>query len=978
MKNHTSTDAFYERMRTLADVNKNSIKESQNRGLGTLIDYKRAADGVAYGIIKENHHYYVKKGGIKNDPNVADFAYIGGLENLTNFQYKSLAEADKQRNMLFHTINEAVSLRPSNNGSKKRLNEDRAGEEIGSAEEKLGDLDAATAAADSADVPLAPDNGDEEMAAGLQAEPTGGEMPDMGGEEEMPDMGGEEEIPDMGGEEVPEVPADDANKELEKGIGKITNTIRKTELEPAQIKSYLKSFIQAFKDKLPELEIEERKDIANLIIKIVPPEDIADLEGNVDDTDAEEVEEETCSECGRFTEFAKSRGYDSAEALMECGEEEVTNLVSGYANAHNDGMNDGDVDGVALVIKIVNPEILNKLKSDYGHDDYAQKLEPQVNAMSESTEEENIAKLNELFGGLGALGRAAGSAIGKGVSAVGKGIGNAAVSAGQAVGGAVQRGAQAVGNAATGAAQAVGQAGQRVGQAVQQGAEKVSQTYHGGEVSGEVKRLEGLANDLGSQVAALNTRLKKAGQEEVNVQKLIAGITNQVRSGKGASVAGTTAGAGIQKENTDPAYTETQPLYEEDDDDCEGEYQVGTYDGEYLFSVSGKKVVEVPDATYFNSCEEDEMNDFAQKMANTYNEKVRIYSFESGSQRGFDVFNPNVIKEADNNVEDNEGDEDNFFAPAAQSLGVGVVKPDGAPTTISVTSQNGTKVDVGLNEVFKQLRKAMNEAKAKNNVNEISTGLADKASNAAWKATSKAQNNRDSVGSSVKQSQARKFNNYINPQIRGMIQSQLNPSRIIKYDGGIFVGLNSAGGEVGIMFTGECNGYEFASGNDASQLDQNTLRKIKYLVPKIAADFNSQKKAPNELEESKKPSQGLSKEKKSEVVKSAKKGEDIGKKGKGFEKVADKASKEYGSKEAGKKVAAAAMWKNVKREGKDEKKPLTESEAKLRKYIRNRLMENAGTKKATLNENQKSPTLKKLDEAIDKQFKLYGNNFKKK
>ena len=64
-----------------------------------------------------------------------------------------------------------------------------------------------------------------------------------------------------------------------------------------------------------------------------------------------------------------------------------------------------------------------------------------------------------------------------------------------------------------------------------------------------------------------------------------------------------------------------------------------------------------------------------------------------------------------------------------------------------------------------------------------------------------------------------------------------------------------------------------------------------------------------------KPSAGLSKEKKSEVVKKAKKGEDLGKKGKGFEKLADKAAKEYGSKEAGKKVAAAAMWKNTKRNG---------------------------------------------------------------
>lgn len=63
----------------------------------------------------------------------------------------------------------------------------------------------------------------------------------------------------------------------------------------------------------------------------------------------------------------------------------------------------------------------------------------------------------------------------------------------------------------------------------------------------------------------------------------------------------------------------------------------------------------------------------------------------------------------------------------------------------------------------------------------------------------------------------------------------------------------------------------------------------------------------------KKPSAGLTKKQKSDVAKKAKKGEDIGKKGKGFEKIAAKAEKKYGSEEKGKKVAAAAMWKNIKR-----------------------------------------------------------------
>jgi hypothetical protein len=57
-----------------------------------------------------------------------------------------------------------------------------------------------------------------------------------------------------------------------------------------------------------------------------------------------------------------------------------------------------------------------------------------------------------------------------------------------------------------------------------------------------------------------------------------------------------------------------------------------------------------------------------------------------------------------------------------------------------------------------------------------------------------------------------------------------------------------------------------------------------------------------------KPSAGLSKAKKSAVVKDAKAGKDIGKPGKSFDKVA----KSAGGGEKGEKIAAAAMWKNMK------------------------------------------------------------------
>lgn len=52
---------------------------------------------------------------------------------------------------------------------------------------------------------------------------------------------------------------------------------------------------------------------------------------------------------------------------------------------------------------------------------------------------------------------------------------------------------------------------------------------------------------------------------------------------------------------------------------------------------------------------------------------------------------------------------------------------------------------------------------------------------------------------------------------------------------------------------------------------------------------------------------------KANAVKEARKGKDMGKKGKGFEKIEKKATKEYGSKEAGEKVAGSIFQKMRKK-----------------------------------------------------------------
>lgn len=95
-------------------------------------------------------------------------------------------------------------------------------------------------------------------------------------------------------------------------------------------------------------------------------------------------------------------------------------------------------------------------------------------------------------------------------------------------------------------------------------------------------------------------------------------------------------------------------------------------------------------------------------------------------------------------------------------------------------------------------------------------------------------------------------------------------------------------------------------------MEENLSNAMEQLRKDVEADSDkAQEEEP--MEEKKKPSAGLSAKQKSAVVKKAEKGEDIGKKGKGFEKVAAKAAKEYGSEEIGKKVAAAALWKSIKR-----------------------------------------------------------------
>ena len=665
MKKHTSEEAQAARMRNLAGVNQTSVNESKNLGLGTLIDFERAANGVAYGIIKEQHKYYIKKGGLNENLNVADFVYIGGLGNVTEYQYSKLAEAKKNRNFLLQTVNEGVTTKVNPNGSKtmpkkKMLTEDKAGQEIEMAASKVGDLDAATAAAEvpAEPIPEIPaDDGAAEMDAGLDAidvppadagadmaagdADLGSGMEDMAaGDAEVGDAemaAGDAEVGDAemaaGDEEevAVEDPQSEATREIEKSLGKLTNTLRKTELTEPQVKSYVNTFLSAFKDDFPEIDIEDRKAMAEKITKVVPDSDIEDLGQNVEDTEVdteitatepEEVELEEkqgCAECGGFAQYAESRGY-TAESIQECGEEEMTNLVSGYANAHGEGQNDGDFKAVALFI---TPEIIEKLKGEYGHDEYAGEVEP---FSQEMNEEDKSAQIAELFGGLRSLGRAAGQGIAKGAQAVGQGI---AQKAGQV--------SQAVGNAAT----------------------AVKQTYHAGELGGEVKKLEKVAADLGKQIGSLNSRMQKAGKQPINVASILTTIKNQVASGGAANLGGYTNEEGIPVDSV-----EVQPMMEDAAIEEDVDIKVSEKKGKPL---SAEKAPEVE----MKEGEEVEGDD--------------VEAIE-GEDDVLDLTKDRPKPNAE-------------FGAGYDAMGGGVVKPEGAEITTVEVTKDAVSVTLGESEV---------------------------------------------------------------------------------------------------------------------------------------------------------------------------------------------------------------------------------------------------------------------------------------
>lgn len=93
-----------ERMKELMGIT--PINENLTRSSVELT--KMGPDGNVYGIVRENHEYYIKVATKREGKLVAeDFSYIGGLKNKKQEAYPTYAKAIKHLNLKFNSLNEA-------------------------------------------------------------------------------------------------------------------------------------------------------------------------------------------------------------------------------------------------------------------------------------------------------------------------------------------------------------------------------------------------------------------------------------------------------------------------------------------------------------------------------------------------------------------------------------------------------------------------------------------------------------------------------------------------------------------------------------------------------------------------------------------------------------------------------------------------------------------------------------------------------
>ncbi len=316
----------------------NTLNESKSYSELELV--KKGPNGIVYGIIRENHDYFIKTSNKTSGKFLAeDFSYVGGLQNKYDERYNSYAEAIKHLNMKFDMLNESYGIDSNTNifesdgvafgggaGFGFVMEEDDEDDEKNEEKKEIiSDADADLEEQKKVlkvDTPKSEEPVEDEVDVDM-----GGDIADVEFDEETEETEeGGDEFGDEGMEDE-EGDEDGDTKKIQKYTGKIGQMLRDMGEADLDLEKYvINSIISAM--HLDEMDEEDKEDIIEKIESGDEEEgDDFDMEGGdeeVDvDLDAEETTEETPEEGG---EEELSEGEDKEDDDDDDDEKEVVKV----------------------------------------------------------------------------------------------------------------------------------------------------------------------------------------------------------------------------------------------------------------------------------------------------------------------------------------------------------------------------------------------------------------------------------------------------------------------------------------------------------------------------------------------------------------------------------------------------------------------------------------------------------------------------
>jgi hypothetical protein len=300
----------------------NTLNESKSYSELELI--KKGPNGVVYGIIRENHDYFIKTSNKTSGQFLAeDFSYIGGLQNKYDERYKSYAEAIKHLNMKFDMLNESYGIESNTNifesdgvafgggvGFGFVMEEEDDEDQNEGEKEIISDADADLEEQKKVlkvDAPKAEEPVEDEVEDEVDVD-MGGDIADVDFGEEETEEGGDE----FGDEGMEDEEGDDNTKKIQKYTGKIGQMLRDMDEADSDLEKYvINSIISAM--HLDEMDDEDKEDI---IAKLEGEEDEEgmddfDMEGGDEEVDVDLDAEETPEEGGEeLSEGKEEKGKE--------------------------------------------------------------------------------------------------------------------------------------------------------------------------------------------------------------------------------------------------------------------------------------------------------------------------------------------------------------------------------------------------------------------------------------------------------------------------------------------------------------------------------------------------------------------------------------------------------------------------------------------------------------------------------------------